>query len=193
MERRPIGIRNSKIGIHCSIRKGKWTIPPAIEQADERAKLPRAQFGKFVAEDDVDEYFTIGLQLGERYEDSPIIDNDASAGPPDSWSKYTPTDRPGWRAPHFRLEDGSVFFDALGADHTLVAFDDGIDIDPLREAARMRRMPLTVRRVLAPPGLYQKKLALVRPDQHIAWHGDVVPNDPVALIDHVRGSRRSLG
>jgi hypothetical protein len=34
-------------------------------------------------------------------------------------------------------------------------------------------------------------LALVRPDQHLAWLGDSAPQDPVALIDLVRGERRS--
>jgi hypothetical protein len=36
--------------------------------------------------------------------------------------------------------------------------------------------------------LYPHKLALIRPDQHIAWRGDAEPTDPVALIDLVRGA-----
>jgi hypothetical protein len=35
---------------------------------------------------------------------------------------------------------------------------------------------------------YRRKLVLVRPDQHIAWHGDAVTDDPLALIDRVRGA-----
>jgi hypothetical protein len=31
------------------------------------------------------------------------------------------------------------------------------------------------------------RLVLSRPDQHVAWRGDNLPSDPLALIDHVRG------
>jgi hypothetical protein len=31
---------------------------------------------------------------------------------------------------------------------------------------------------------------LSRPDQHVAWRGDSVPVDPVALIDRIRGAAR---
>ena len=36
--------------------------------------------------------------------------------------------------------------------------------------------------------LYRHKLALIRPDQHIAWRGDSEPTDPLALIDLLRGA-----
>jgi hypothetical protein len=29
---------------------------------------------------------------------------------------------------------------------------------------------------------------LSRPDQHVAWRGDELPADPLALIDRVRGA-----
>jgi hypothetical protein len=35
--------------------------------------------------------------------------------------------------------------------------------------------------------LYPHKLLLSRPDQHVAWRGDQPPDDPLALIDRVRG------
>jgi hypothetical protein len=31
-------------------------------------------------------------------------------------------------------------------------------------------------------------LVLSRPDQHVAWRGDSLPADPLALIDRVRGA-----
>jgi hypothetical protein len=40
--------------------------------------------------------------------------------------------------------------------------------------------------------IYAKTLVLVRPDQHVAWRGDQEPNDPVDLIDLVRGDRTVL-
>jgi hypothetical protein len=37
--------------------------------------------------------------------------------------------------------------------------------------------------------LYAKRLVLVRPDRHVAWRADVEPDEPLALIDHLRGAR----
>jgi hypothetical protein len=36
--------------------------------------------------------------------------------------------------------------------------------------------------------LYERDLVLVRPDQHVAWRGDLDPPDAVAAIDRVRGA-----
>ena len=43
-------------------------------------------------------------------------------------------------------------------------------------------------------GLYGEKLVLSRPDQHVAWRGDACPDDPLSLIDLIRGAgaRRNL-
>ena len=37
--------------------------------------------------------------------------------------------------------------------------------------------------------LYARKLVLVRPDRHVAWRADAEPDDPLELIDHLRGAR----
>jgi hypothetical protein len=37
-------------------------------------------------------------------------------------------------------------------------------------------------------GLYEAPLALVRPDQHVAWRGERAPADAAGLIDVVRGA-----
>jgi hypothetical protein len=39
-----------------------------------------------------------------------------------------------------------------------------------------------------PVAPYDRKLVLSRPDQYVAWRGDTVPDDPLALIDRVRGA-----
>jgi len=36
--------------------------------------------------------------------------------------------------------------------------------------------------------LYPCKLLLSRPDQHVAWRGDKLPDNVMGLIDHVRGA-----
>jgi len=35
---------------------------------------------------------------------------------------------------------------------------------------------------------FNDALVLSRPDQHVAWRGNSLPADPLALIDRVRGA-----
>jgi hypothetical protein len=57
----------------------------------------------------------------------------------------------------------------------------------LTEAAARRGLPLRVLD-LEPTDPYREKLVLSRPDQHVAWRGDVVPDNPLMLVDKVRGA-----
>ena len=57
---------------------------------------------------------TIGLQLGYRYEDSPIIVPDGTPAPPDDPENFVASARPGSRAPHVALADGSSTLDLYG-------------------------------------------------------------------------------
>ena len=62
-------------------------------------------------------------------------------------------------------------------------------VGALTIAAAARGLPLTV---LAPsdarlPQRYEARLALVRPDQHVAWRGEALPADLEGLLDRVTG------
>src|SRR5262249_52824075 len=98
---------------------------------------------------------------------------------------------PGCRAPHVWLGNGRSLYDAAGAGFALLRFDPSVSVGGVADAARRRGVPLALVDVDDPPAreLYARKLALVRPDQHIAWRGDAEPADPLALIDLVRGAR----
>jgi hypothetical protein len=78
----------------------------------------------------------------------------------------------------------------LGPDYTLLRFDPQIALDRLVRAAAARHMPLEVLDVDAAEAssLYDRKLVLSRPDQHVAWRGSEDPADPLMLIDRVRGA-----
>ena len=59
----------------------------------------------------------------------------------------------------------------------------------LEAAARERDLPLKVLDVEPPAtAIFHGGLVLSRPDQHVAWRGDSLPADPLALIDRVRGA-----
>ena len=62
-----------------------------------------------------------------------------------------------------------------------------------RASALAAGVPLTV---LEPPGtalpeLYRARCALIRPDQHVAWRGDIWPDDGEALLQRVTGRSRA--
>jgi hypothetical protein len=135
----------------------------------------------------------LGIVLGARYDGSPIV---VASGPlpPDEKERYVPSSVPGGRAPHLWLDDGraagSSLFDRLGRYFTLLRLPGATaDAAPLQAAAARAGVPLTVLDVTQPAAreLYDRKLALIRPDQHIAWCGDELPRDADALIATVVG------
>ncbi len=77
----------------------------------------------------------------------------------------------------------------MGPGYTLLRFDPAADVSGIVAAAAERRVPLVV--LDAASGLYRHKLVLSRPDQHLAWRGDAAPDNPLALIDLIRGARPS--
>jgi hypothetical protein len=81
-------------------------------------------------------------------------------------------------------------YDARGPEFTLLRFDSAVNVAVLETAARNRGVPLKVLDIERPSAVtfYGRGLVLSRPDQHVAWAGDSLPVDPLALIDRVRGS-----
>jgi hypothetical protein len=134
------------------------------------------------------------LNFGYFYESSPVIAYDGEQHPAYTMGQFTSSTVPGCRTPHFWLRDGLSLYDTLGQDFTLIRFDPAIHVSGIVEAAERRNFPLSILDVEGPEAqtLYACKLALVRPDQHVAWRGDNEPPDPTEVIDLVRGARRTL-
>ena len=137
------------------------------------------------------EYAMMGVTLGYRYEGSPIVVPDGTPEPPDDAIEYRPSARPGHRAPHAWLADGRSTLDLFGAGFTLLSFDHAdAGVAALAKAAQLRNVPF-VHHVIDDARvreLYASPLVLVRPDGHVAWRGERVPDDALALIDTVRGA-----
>ncbi|NQU73023.1 MAG: hypothetical protein HQ514_20915 [Rhodospirillales bacterium] len=62
-------------------------------------------------------------------------------------------------------------------------------MEPLIAAASERGVPLEIVNLdhADTAAIYEKPLVLVRPDGHVAWRGDALP-DALSLVDHVRGA-----
>lgn len=138
----------------------------------------------------VQQYACAGLSFGTYYDRSPIIAYDGSEHPAYTMDGYTPSTVPGCRTPNLWCEGGRSLYDALGPEFTLLRLNATIDVAALAAAARTRGVPLKVLDVERPATTTSSggKLVLSRPDQHVAWRGDGLPADPLALIDRVRGA-----
>ncbi|HUF41726.1 MAG TPA: hypothetical protein VMR20_07200 [Verrucomicrobiae bacterium] len=134
-----------------------------------------------------------GIELGYRYEESPICVSDGTPPPALDHGLYVASTRPGARAPHVWLEDGRSTLDLFGSGFTLLNLSrDVIDTNPLTAAAKRVGLPLQTI-MLAEPKVREaceRDFVLVRPDGHVAWRGDALPADPVGIIDRVRGAAR---
>ncbi len=114
-----------------------------------------------------------------------MIVADGSAAPPDAANTYVPSASPGGRAPHAWLGEDRSLYDVFGFEWTLLRL--GAGGDRLIAAARRRGLELTV--VHAPlADLYEAPLALIRPDQIVAWRG-ADPADADAILALVTGTR----
>jgi hypothetical protein len=190
-ERRPIGIRNVSAATQFYATNeafGRGQAALGDDTAEGAAQ--RAALGGQLVDRVGGEFRTLGLQLGYRYEGSPICVADGSPPTQDDAKTYEPTARPGHRAPHVWLRDGRTILDLFGRDYTLLRFNGAPDVDAIVHAAETRSMPLAIHDVAEEEAaaLYQRRLVLVRTDGHVAWRGDAVPDDPLALIDRVRGA-----
>jgi 2-polyprenyl-6-methoxyphenol hydroxylase-like FAD-dependent oxidoreductase len=191
-ERQPITEQVSKFAMNhaLALQKQREGVPPGIEAPGEAGAAARAAAGRALYELNVRQYCCGGLNFGYFYDQSPLIAYDGEAAPVYAMDSFTPSTVPGCRTPHVWLDDGRSLYDALGPDYTLLRFDPAADSAPLEAAARQRGVPLAVLDVNAQAarGLYAHALVLSRPDQHVAWRGDTLPDDPLALIDRVRGA-----
>lgn len=173
-----------------AMAKQRSGVPGNIEAEGAEGDNVRAAVGKSAYDLNVQQYCCAGLNFGYYYTGSPIIAYDGETPPPYTMSTFTPSTVPGCRVPHLWLRDGRSLYDALGPEYTLMRFDPAIDVSALTNAARLRNVPLVVLDVDAPEahGLYREKLVLSRPDQHVAWRGNTLPADALALVERIRGA-----
>lgn len=166
--------------------------PRMFDRDDPQADAARRKYGQAYTEMMRREWFSIGVHLGYVYEASAIVVPDGTPRPPLQTSRYTPTARPGSRAPHAWIAEGRSTLDLFGRGFVLLCLrDDAPNPDALLEAAAGLGVPLRVEHLRSAEvaELYERALVLVRPDGQVAWRGDSLPQDPRTTLDIVRGAR----
>lgn len=157
-----------------------FSVPPAppdiIEQRGWPGRCVRALIGGKIRKAKAREFHTLGTVLGLVYEGSPWVAVEAGEAPPHNNSRYKPTARPGFLAPHAWLADGRSLYDLFGPGFTLLVTVDGdsTQIENAKSEAASLGVPLHVVRPADGRlrALYRATLALIRPDQHVAWRGE---------------------
>jgi 2-polyprenyl-6-methoxyphenol hydroxylase-like FAD-dependent oxidoreductase len=190
-ERRPVGRRavESATSFHAD-QSGWGDGLDRLEEPGPAGDALRQDIGARLVTKVGREFRTIGLQLGYRYENSPICIADGTPTPPDAHESYQPSARPGMRAPHLWLGEGRSILDLFGRGFTLLCLGADRETAPWEETAAARGMPLAIVALDEPEAkaLYQRNFVLVRPDGHVAWRADSMPRDPGAVLDIARGA-----
>ena len=191
-ERLPIAIRNTGAARLLAKSIGDIRVPAELEEDSPAGAAARQEIGAYLATFG-EEFASIGVQLGARYDGSPIVAGD-DAPPPDDFTVYTPSAVPGGRAPHAWLGAGrglgDSLFDRLGVGFTLLRLGGNApDATTFAAAARRLKMPFTQLDISDGEirGLYGRDLVLIRPDQHVAWRGNEVPADVDGLLRRLTG------
>jgi len=191
-ERKPIAMINVNEAAEMRASFDHQTpFAPKIEEDSEegtqlrekaRAAIMRTRAKEF-------QHDSAGIELGYRYENSPICIADGTPPPPLDHGHYVPSTWPGSRAPHVWLKDGRSTLDLFGKGFVLVAFTESTT-SSFTDAAQRAGVPLEVigmddKQVRE---IYERNFVLVRPDGHVAWRGNAIPGNTNEIIDKVRGA-----
>ena len=195
IERKPVAERAVKeasgnLGRMLAARR---KAPPELAfQPGPEGNAARKEYGDWYTETMQREWYSSGIHLGFNYYHSPVVYADGSMEPPDEVSDYIQTGRPGHRAPHVWLRDGRSTLDLFGRGFVLLRFaaDGKAAKTDFCDTARERGVPLEVvdlSQEVEARKVYGADDVLVRPDGHVAWRGNALPDDVEDVIDTVRG------
>ena len=185
IERRQVGDRNVGASRYASTGRRKWRsmFRPGLRDATPAGAAIRRNLAEVAGVEQRKTNEMIGAELGYRYVDSPVV-ADIPGGPEHLFREYVPTTWPGARLPHVWLDDGSAVQDHLGDGYTLLRLGNtGVDTRTLEASLHAAGAPV---QTLSLPGevareVYGYDLLLLRPDMHVVWRGNRLPDDPEAL------------
>lgn len=189
-ERRPIAWRNAVEATDNRRHLDACTPPAEIEELSQNGSNIRQEWAERIQRQKK-HFAALGIHLGYRYDESPIVLGDGTPAPPDDPMNYCPTARPGSRAPHAWLSPGRSILDTFGPGYTLLRFgSDAPDCSAWRTAASELGNPLSITDIDSAEAaqLYENRLVLVRPDGHVSWRADEPPADTFAILRRVSGT-----
>jgi len=181
IERRQVGERNVGASRYASLGRRKWRAKyrPEIRDATAAGAAARDTLIGVAKVEQPKSNEMIGAELGYRYVDSPII-VDIPGGPEHAFRDYRPTTWPGARLPHVWLDDGTPIQDRIPEGYTILQLGGtGADASGLAQAIKAYGAPVSTLDIpdAAARDLYQHDIIVLRPDLHIVWRGNRLPED----------------
>jgi 2-polyprenyl-6-methoxyphenol hydroxylase-like FAD-dependent oxidoreductase len=188
-ERRPVHLRTINEAVENYRTLSNQLLKDDLDADGPDGERARAAVAKEIVATKTREFDTLGVVLGARYRGSAIVVDDGSAAPAEHYANYQPSAHPGCLAPHAWLDDGTSLYDGFGRGYTLLLLDNTAtalaqDIADVAGGAAVALELLDLRGKKLDE-LYAAPLALIRPDQFVAWRGSDV--DPAALIATISG------
>jgi 2-polyprenyl-6-methoxyphenol hydroxylase-like FAD-dependent oxidoreductase len=190
-ERRPVHLRVLDVSVQNYSVLSEHLVRDNIDNDDDHGRDVRAGLTAEIVKSKTQEFKSLGVVLGSHYSGSPIVVGDGTSPPPARVMEFEPSAHPGCLAPHLWLDEGTSLYDRFGEGFTVLVTDSSAEAAGRRllEAGRAAKLPVSL---LMPNNarlreLYGCSLALIRPDQHVAWRGDALPEDPHAVIGRVCG------
>ncbi len=175
LERKMLAQRNTGYARRFADSVGLYPASAALESDSPEGVAARAHASEHFNAHVRLEFNIPGVTFGGRYDGSPVIASDDSPIPPDEPNVYTPTAKPGGRPPHAWLADGVSLFDTFHREWTLLVLGPTPpDVTAWVQSAQACGADLKVVHHADPAllALYEQPLALIRPDQIVAWRGN---------------------
>lgn len=172
-ERQPVAKRNTGFARQFADSLGLFVPAPEIEEDSPRGAEARRVAGDYLGAHGRAEFNIPGITFGARYASSVIV-GDGTEPPPDSANNYIPSACPGGRAPHLWLSAEQSLYDSFGFEWTLLRLSRHADGRRFASAAEAAGLSLKIVDLVRDDArdLYQADLALIRPDQVVAWRGN---------------------
>jgi len=192
IERRPVGAKNIEASGAAAAAVPIWQAMVTDQARAETAEgdALRFEIAQSYKQNHNKMHKMRGAEFGYTYAGSPILAE--GEGEPEDWDidTYTPHTRLGARIPHVWLRDGAPLQDVLGEWYTFLDLRGDVDSTDLEDAFRSIGAPLAVVRRNEPHAreLFGASAFLLRPDLHIAWRGEAVPDSPSALARRITGN-----
>jgi 2-polyprenyl-6-methoxyphenol hydroxylase-like FAD-dependent oxidoreductase len=191
IERRQVGERNVGASRYASLGRRKWRAQyrPDIRDATPAGQAARDSLVRVAQVEQPKSNEMIGAELGYRYVDSPII-CDIPGGPEHLFREYRPTTWPGARLPHVWLDDGTPIQDRISDGYTVLRLGGTrADTAGLEQAIKSHGATVEVLDIPdeAARDVYQHDILLLRPDMHIVWRGNRLPDDVQSIAATATG------
>ncbi|GAB3706249.1 FAD-dependent monooxygenase [Nocardiopsis oceani] len=193
-ERRPTGRRNISASRRAAQGRRAWRNMWRPEIADTTARGAAARAALIEVAERKQRWSNdlYGIELGYRYQTSPVLAYDVQPESEDQELdfEYKPSTEVGCRLPNIWLASDHSIQDEIGWEYALIdTTRAGVSSAPLSEEFLRIGAPF---RALRPDTdqaakVYGECLLLVRPDLHIVWRGETLPEDVDLLAQLVTG------